>query len=249
MNEHHETSTSNHARQERDHDRRALIAAIDDPLVRRVVGLSLHVRGYLPYYAVTVALFGFLAFGPRHSVEVAPVASSGGVPAPGVSVGGATGDGGPATSGVAGSRAAGPAAVALDGTLSGSDLSSTAGALEVGDLGGGSLTDQSGSAALPVPPAPAAPGLDDPGFGFGSDVPGDFETPEPVATCTVTLPSPAPSISPSREVGGLQQTAEAVAGVSAPVDGSGTAEEAASTIGCPSVGATPDVPVPVGLPI
>ena len=38
------------------------IASIDDTIVRRLVRLAVHVRGYAPYYVATLALFGFLAF-------------------------------------------------------------------------------------------------------------------------------------------------------------------------------------------
>lgn len=219
------------------------IASIDDTIVRRLVRVAVHVRGYAPYYAATLALFGFLAFGPR------PESKGGDDAAFGSSATSAAGGGAGATGG-SGGRSAVSSPTTLSPQAAGTLLAGAAG-LDGSGLGldgdGGTFGiagDASAGAGTALPEAPAAPDFEsfDPG-----DV--DYGTELPDA-CTVALPSPAPSVSPSREVDGLQTTLEAAAGTEAPADLAPYAEDAASTAGCPDASELP-VPLPAlpGLPV
>lgn len=219
------------------------IASIDDTIVRRLVRVAVHVRGYAPYYAATLALFAFLAFGPRP-------ASDGGDDAAFGSAATSAANGGAGAAGGNGGRSAASSPATLSPQAAGTLLAGAAG-LDGSGLGVdgddgtfGIAGDASAGAGAALPEAPAAPDFEsfDPGdVDYGTDLPD---------ACTVALPSPAPSVSPSREVDGLQTTLEAAAGAEAPADLAPYAEDAASTAGCPDVS---DLPIPLpalpGLPV
>ena len=222
------------------------VAAIDDTLVRRFVRVALHVRGYAPYYVATLALFGFLAFGPR------PDGTSGDDSPFGTSAASATG-GGTAAGGAGGGRAAGGSTTSLSPQAAGTLLAGAAGLdglAATTDTSTDGTFSVAGDAAAPgatLPEAPGAPGapsvddVDPNDVDYGRDLPD---------TCTVSLPSPAPSVSPSREVSGAQTTLEAAAGMEFPADAAPYAEDAASAAGCPDVESVP-IPIPAvpGLPV
>ena len=218
------------------------IASIDDTIVRRLVRIAVHVRGYAPYYVATLALFGFLAFGPR------PDSRAGDDAALGRSAGSAAG--GAVTNGGGAGRSGSTSPTRLSPRAAGTLLAGAAGldgsGLASGEAGGvfGIAGDATTSAGPSLPDTPAAPDVEsfDPGdVDYGTDLPD---------ACTVALPSPAPSVSPSREVEGLQTTLEAAAGLEAPADLSPYVEDAASTAGCPDASELP-VPIPAvpGLPV
>ena len=221
---------------------RELVSTIEDPIVRRMVRLSVHVRGYAPYYLVTVILLGVLAFGPRPVSKPDELIGSNQRGAPGLG-------------GAAGGTAAGRAAAAAGPSDSATaisvpaDASLLSGGAIAADLGAGALdaTALDGNVTDLAPAVPEAPAPD---TGF-SDVPTDFDHGSDVPEfCTMRLPSPAPAVTPHREVDGLQRTAEAAAGVQAPADPAPYVEDGIDTVGCPDTSAIPEPPpAPIGLPI
>jgi len=219
------------------------IGAIEDTLVRRFVQLAVHVRGYAPYYVATLALFAFLAFGPR------PDSDNGDDAAFGANEAAAAGAG--AGSGGSGSDRGGGTAPALSPAAAGTLIAGAAGFDGVTDGGDGAVEGYgvmgdvvSGTALPETPAAPDVPSFDAGDVDYGTDLP---------EACTVRLPSPAPAVSPSREVDGAQTTVEAVAGLEAPADLAPYVEDAASATGCPDVPVlpAPALPLPAvpGLPV
>ena len=231
--------------------RAEVIGAIEDPIVRRLVRLSVHVRGYLPYYVATIALFAFLAFGPRPGAQ--PSTTDFGADAAAAGVGGTRGAA-PVRGGSAQGAATTPSPALADAIAAG-PLTATAFDGAAADAAvNAALSGDTAAATLPeAPAAPAAPDAEVPEFDPGEFGGGDFEdddTSDGPEACTVALPSPAPAVTPSREAEGLQTTAEAAAGTEFPADAAPYAEDAATTAGCPSVGAdAPNLPVPIGLPV
>jgi len=196
--------------------------ALEDGFVRRFVAVCVHVRNYAPYYAVTVALVTALVLLPR--ADRADDADRAGAT-------GATG----AASRAGGTSPAPPSSQATSSRPVRGIDPSAAGLFQApaggadGDARAGGGTAATGSTGVTVPAAPAAPSgvtsapdVPDPGLGYGSDDTG----------CTLHPPSPAPAVTPAREVGGAQETAEAAAGVSAPVNGEGTVETVEDAAGC-----------------
>ena len=164
------------------------IAEIDDRIARGIARTIVHVRRFLPFYA------GGIAFAV--AMAVLPVVNGGGGGTPTAAVGpdGAAG----AAAGSAGRLASAAAPGLVDeGVLD-----------DVADAAGGAGSTLGGRTS-PM----AGPGLPD-----ASEAPDIPDTPDAPDACQLALPSPAPSVSPERELSGAQQTAEAAAGQQLPAD-------------------------------
>jgi hypothetical protein len=222
---------------------------MEDPIVRRLVRLAVHVRGYLPYYLVTIALLAVVAFVPRPGggsddlLGANNAATAAGPAARGAST--------PAGGARAGAAGAGALAAAADASLLG-------GAAGASDLGAGAVDASAvgflagDAAATAVPEAPAAPAAPEAPDASAPDFSGfdDVTSADEPAYCTVSAPSPAPSVTPYREIDGAQGTVEAAARTELPASAAPYVEDAFATAGCPDTSGLPAVPAPpVGLPV
>ena len=216
------------------------IAELDDRFARGVAKTARHVKRFLTFYA------GGLGFAVAMLMVPVVHGGGGGTPASVAGPGGAAGAAGTANQAVAapGGRSATPAGAAA--ALFTSDCSFASAGDELTDglvegaagAAGGSATgtvgDRRGGALPTVPEAPSTPD-------FGDDEP---DTPD---LCQVEPPSPAPPVSPEREISGAQGTVEAAARQELPVDLGTTASPVLQQVACsapaPPVDA-PAVPLP-----
>lgn len=208
------------------------IDAIDDTTLRRLVRTAVHVRRYLPFYVTGV----FFAV----TLAVVPAVGDGGSGTPASTA---------APGGGAGSAAGVPAiaaAAAPSGRATGARNAGVADAPAFLDASFDAAVDAGAGERLTAttPGAGAADsrrGADPvaaPDFDADDDLP---ETPETPEACTVSPPSPAPQVDPGREVSGGQDTAEALAGASLPVDAADTAAPVTDEAAC----SVPEAPVEV----
>ena len=223
------------------------IAALDDRFARGVARTVVHVRRFLTFYA------GGLGF--AIALAMAPVVhgGGGGTPASAVGPGGAAGAAGSVGRAVAapGGSSATPAGGAAAGRSTigsaASSLAAAAGdAVETGLDGGAAGAVGGGSGAVGSGRGPALPA--GPGVPETPETPdfGDDEVAAP-ELCMVEPPSPAPAVSPEREITSAQDTAEAAARTDAPVDIGATASPVLQQAVCGVPDAqveTPAVPVP-----
>ena len=212
------------------------IAELDDRFTRVVARTAMHVRRFLTFYA------GGLGFAVAMLMVPVVHGGGGGTPASVAGPGGAAGAIGTANPAVAvpGGRSATPAGAATASTSSSSSFAPAgdelvdAGLVDgaagaVGGNVGGTVGDRKG-APLPTPTVPPTPETPD----FGDD--------ETVAElCQVEPPSPAPAVSPERELTSAQDTAEAAARQELPADAATTASPVLQQAVC----STPELPVEV----
>lgn len=210
------------------------IDAIDDTTLRRLVRTAVHVRRYLPFYvtglflAVTLAVVPAVGDGGSGTPASTAAPGGGAGSAAGVpAITAAAAPSGRATgSGNTGGAAAAPAF--LDASFDGAVDAGDNELLAATTPGAGAADSRRGDDPVAAP-----------GFDTDEDLPETPETPEP---CTVSLPSPAPQVDPGREVSGGQDTAEALAGASLPVDAAGTAAPVTEEAACSVPEAPVDVP-------
>ena len=212
------------------------IAELDDRFTRIVARTAVHVRRFLTFYA------GGLGFAVAMLMVPVVHGGGGGTPASVAGPGGAAGAAGTANRAVAapGGTAATPAGAATALTSSSSSFAAAgdelvdAGSVDgaAGAVGGSAGTIGEGKgASLPtatIPPAPETPS-------FGEDEPSAPEL------CQVQAPSPAPSVSPEREIESAQNTAESAARQELPADAGSTASPVLQQALC----STPEAPVDV----
>jgi hypothetical protein len=221
------------------------IAELDDRFTRGVAKTAVHVRRYLSFYA------GGLGFAVAMLMVPVVHDGGGGTPASFAGSGGAAGAAGSARPAVAapGGRSATPAGAATAGS---SSLGSFASAGDDEPAGGGVVDGAAGAAGagsgatvgdrrgapLASPPAvPPTPETPD----FGDDAPSAPEL------CRLEPPSPAPVVSPEREISGAQDTVEAAAGQPLPADAAETVSPVVQQGLCSAPAApvdAPSVPVP-----
>ncbi len=218
------------------------IDELDDRLARGVAKTARHIKRFLTFYA------GGLGFAVALLMVPVVHGGGGGTPASVAGPGGAAGAARSATPAVAapGGKSATPAGAAtasfspVSSFASGGDGLLDAGLTDgaAGAVGGaaGTVGDRK-AAPLATPAIPTTPETPD----FGDD--GDDEGPE---LCNLELPSPAPSTSPEREIGNAQDTVEAAAGQSLPVDVASTASPVIQQAVC----GVPEAPVePPAVPL
>ena len=228
------------------------IGEIEDPIARYLARTIVHVRKFLPFYVGGVAFALAMLVLPvvrddGRTGDSATLAGSGGV-AGAVARSGSTAA---AASGVRTATGTGAAAAANLGDPSGfvSFVSDEGGA----DLGGEVAAGASAGGAAAVDgrrtAAPVNPPADVP------EAPTDFgDEPEVPSACTLSPPSPAPSVTPSREIEGAQGTVESAARQSLPADLASTTAPVTDDAVCQVPEAPVDVPsvplpaTPVGGP-
>jgi hypothetical protein len=208
------------------------IGEIEDPIARYLARTIVHVRRFFPFYvggvAFLVAMLVLPAVGNGGGGDLASssssIAGSGG--AAGVA---STGGRAAAASGGRSATGAGAAAAGSSDLLASFADDDLGGEVAAGAPAGGTgaaAHDGRRSAGAPV----AVPETPD------SDIP---ETPEPPSACAVAAPSPAPAVTPKREVSGAQDTVESAARASLPVD----VAETSSPVTDDAVCSVPEAPV------
>ena len=222
------------------------IGEIEDPIARYLARTIVHVRKFFPFYVGGVAFALAMLVLPvvrddGRTGDSATLAGSGGV-AGAVARSGSTAA---AASGARTATGAGAAAAAiLGGDPSGyvSFVSDEGGADLGGEVGrasaGGASTDTVRSGSTPPVTTPAEV----------PDTPTDFgDEPEVPSACTLSPPSPAPSVTPSREIEGAQGTVESAARQSLPADLASTTAPVSDDAVCQVPEApvdAPSVPLP-----
>jgi hypothetical protein len=213
------------------------IAEITDPFTRAAARVAVHVRRFLTFYA------GGLGFVVAMLMVPVVHGGGGGTPASVAGPGGVAGAAGASNPAVAapGRKAATPAGAAAatssSTSFAASELDDAAlrdgGAAGAAVLGGtGAAIGDGTTSALPDSP-----------FGDTADIPATPDAPE---LCRLEPPSPAPAVSPERELSGLQDTVEAVAQQQLPVDSGATIAPVTQQALC----ATPALPVaPPSVPL
>jgi hypothetical protein len=221
------------------------IGEIDDRIARTLARTIVHVRRFLPFYgggvAFAIAMLVLPVVGGGGGGSTASLAGSGrGV------AGAATGSGNAAAAASGARSATGSGAAAAGFLGSSSDLASSY--VDEGGTGSGegltADTPAGGAGAVDgrrngttaaVPSAPPVP-----------DTPSSDVGDEP-AGCSVAPPSPAPTVTPKHEVAGAQDTVEAAAHQSLPVDVASTSSPVTDDAVCSvpaSPVAVPSVPLP-----
>jgi hypothetical protein len=207
------------------------IAELDDRFARGVAKTARHVKRFLTFYA------GGLGFAVAMLMVPVVHGGGGGTPASVAGPGGAAGAAGTANPAVAapGGRTATPAGAAAATFSSGSSFPAgdelTGGLVDgaagaVGGSGTGTVGDRRGGALPTVPEAPSTPDFGD-------------EEPSAPELCKVEPPSPAPAVSPEREISGAQDTVEAAVRQPLPADLGTTASPVIQQATC----STPEPPV------
>ena len=213
------------------------IAELDDRFTRIVARTAVHVRRFLTFYA------GGLGFAVAMLMVPVVHGGGGGTPASVVGPGGAAGAAGTANPAVAvpGGTSVTPAGAATALTSSSSSFASPGdGVVDAGlvDAAAGAVGGSAGTtvgdrkaAPLPTPTIPPAPETPD----FGQDEPSAPEL------CQLEAPSPAPAVSPERELDSGQNTVESAARQQLPADAAGSASPVLQQALC----STPEAPVDV----
>ena len=211
------------------------IAELEDRFTRVVARTALHVRRFLTFYA------GGLGFAVAMLMVPVVHSGGGGTPASVAGPGGAAGAARTANPAVAvpGGRSATPAGAATALTSSASTFASAGDERVDADPADGAAGAVGGSAgtvgdrkAAPLPAPSIPPTPETPDFG---------DEPEAPELCQVEPPSPAPAVSPERELESAQNTAESAARQEAPVDAASTASPVLQQAAC----STPEPPVDV----
>ena len=208
------------------------IAELDDRFTRVVARTAVHVRRFLTFYA------GGLGFALAMLMVPVVHGGGGGTPAAVAGPGGAAGAAGTANRAVAvpggtAATAAGAAAAPASSDPFATEGTALADAgLVDGAAGavGGSGGTVGGSKSAPGPTIPPTPETPD----FGDE-------PEAPELCQVEAPSPAPAVSPERELESAQNTVEAAARQELPADAGATASPVLQQAVC----STPEPPVEV----
>jgi hypothetical protein len=217
------------------------IGEIDDRSARTMARTIVHVRRFFPFYA------GGIAFAV--AMLVLPVVGGGGgttasLAGSSTSAAGAVNGSGTKAAAANGARTAtGPLAAAANFLGGTSDLVSSifddggSGSEEVAadaPAGGvGAAVDGRRAGASPAPVGTPS-GPDTPSTDFGDDGSSDDS-----GSCSIAAPSPAPTVTPSHEISGAQDTVEAAARMELPADVASTTSPVTNDAIC----SVPDAPV------
>ena len=200
------------------------VSLIDDDIVRRLVRVAVHVRGYAPYYAATFA-FGVMLL-------VVPALGGGGS-ADAFAAGGSGSD--PATP-------ATPAATAPRSSTAPAELASSA-----SDFFDPLITTEATRSDS------ATYSFDEFDYrGSESDSPASTESEGSDKPCAVEPPEGAPvsPIVPEKEADNVQNTLEAVTGEEAPADAGDTVSQGVEAIGeCDDDAGAQSIPDPADAPV